>query len=443
MKNKGLLFAVALLAILGGAVYWSEQKKAEEEKHPAVKADAPPKILTIPEDQIQGIRLEKRGAEPVALSKASGKWALSEPKPLAADQEAAGGLVQNLSNLASDRLIEDKAGNLEPYGLATPSEQITVTRKNGKKDVVLLGDDAPTGSGVYAKLANDSRVFTLASYVKTGLDKGPKDLRDKRLLHFDTDKLTRVTIAAKGPAFEFGRNGQNEWQVIQPSSMRADSQLVDELVRKLKEAKIDPNVTAEDTAAAQKAFAAAAKLATVTTADAAGAETLEIRKGKEKTYYAKSSGVEGVYKVPAELGEAVEKEVGDFRNKKLFDFSFSDPSQVAVGSQVFQKAGDKWTSGGSNMDPAGVQSLIDKLRDLTATGFAPKPAGETFVALSATSKEGKLVEHVTVLKQADAYFATREGEPAVYQLDAKAVEEIGKAAASVKPASAPKAASKK
>ncbi len=441
MKNKGLMVAIAVLAVLGGLMYWSDKKKAEEEKHPTVAADAPPKILTIPEDQIQGIRVEKRGGDIVAMSKASGKWELTDPKPLPADQDAANGVVQNLSSLSSDRLIEEKAGKLDAYGLTSPAEKVIVTQKNGKVDALLIGDDSPTGSGVYAKLANDPRVFTIATFVKTGLDKSAKDLRDKRLLHFNTDKLTRVEVTAKGAPFEFGKNGQNEWQVVKPSAMRADGQQVDELVRKLKEAKMDPNVSEEDTVKAQKAFAAGTKVGTVTTADSSGTETLEIRKDKDKTYYAKSSAVDGIYKMPADFGDGIDKAVDDFRNKKLFDFGFTDPTQVAVGAQVFQKSGEKWMSGGGQMDSASVQNVIDKLRDLAATGFAAKAAGEQFVALSATANNK--AERVSVTKQGSDYFATREGEPAVYQLDAKAVDDIQKAAGAVKPFAAPKATPKK
>jgi len=443
MKNKGLLAAVVILVGLGGAVYWSEQKKAADEKKPPVSADAPPKILTIPEDQIQGIRIEKRGGETTALSKASGTWALTEPQATGADQDAVNGVVQNLSNLASDRLIEEKPAQLAAYGLATPAEQITVTRKGGKTDTILLGDDVPTGSGTYAKLASDPRVFTVASFVKTGVDKGSKDLRDKRLLHFNSDKLTGVTVTAKGSGFAFAKNAQGDWQVVKPSAMRADAQQVDDLVRKLKEAKMDVNLSEADTAAMVKTFATAAKVATVTTADSAGSETLEVRKGKEKDYYAKSSSVDGVYKTTAELGEGLDKSVDVFRNKKLFDFGFSDPAQVGVGAQVFQKSGEKWMSGGGQMDAATVQTLIDKLRDLTASAFAVKTTGEPFLALSAAAADGKRQERVSVTKQGETYFAMREGEPAVYQLDAKAIEEIQKAAAAVKPFSASKATPKK
>ena len=81
-------------------------------------------------------------------------------------------LVSALSSLASDRLIEDKAvGSLPRTVLTTPIEQVKITRKDGKVQTLLIGDDTPTGSGTYAKVDNDPRVFTIASYVKTSLDK--------------------------------------------------------------------------------------------------------------------------------------------------------------------------------------------------------------------------------------------------------------------------------
>lgn len=445
MQGKGLLAAVILLALLGGGVYWSNKNAAKDTAKPA--ADAPPKILTIPDDQFKEVKLAKKDTPPTVLSKASGTWQITEHdgenKPMAADQDAVGSVVSSLANLTSDRLIEDKAGDLTAYGLQSPSETVTISRKDGKTDTLLLGDDSPTASGTYAKLANDPRVFTVGSFVKTGLDKSAKDLRDKRLLTFNSDKLTNVTLTAKNQTLEFGKNGQNEWQIVKPKPMRADGSQVDELVRKLKDAKMDPAISPEDAKKAQAAFASGIKVATVTTSDAGGTQTLEVRKDKDKNYYAKSSAVEGVYKSTADLGDGLDKSVDAFRNKKLFDFGFTDPTKVEVGSTVYQKSGEKWMSGNKQMDSASVQAVIDKLRDLAATKFVDKAAGDPFLVLAVTSGDGKRVEKVNIAKQGSDYFATRESEPSVYQLDPKAVDDLQKAAASVKPYTAPKSPAKK
>ena len=57
MKPKGLLIAVVLLAVLGGLTWWSNKTRRP------TKARRPPtattKLLTIPDDQFQEIKIKK------------------------------------------------------------------------------------------------------------------------------------------------------------------------------------------------------------------------------------------------------------------------------------------------------------------------------------------------------------------------------------------------
>ncbi len=434
MKPKGLLIAVVLLAVLGGVVWWSNKKQASATTK---GTDTSTKLLTIPDDQFQEIQIKKLTGEVESLTREGGKWRMTEPKPLAADQDAVSSMVTNLSSLNADKVIEEKAEDLKPYGLIDPTLSIRIKRKDGKTDEVSIGDDTPTGSGAYAKLANDARVFTIASFVKSSLDKRPDDLRDKRLLTFDQDKLTRVDLQAKGQTVEFGKDAQNEWQIVKPRPLRADSSAVNGVVDKLRDAKMDLTAT-EDAA---KGFASGAKVATATVTDASGTQTLEVHKDKDKNYFAKSSAIEGVYKVAADVGDALDKGLDDFRNKKVFDFGFSDPSKVDVKGASYTKSGDKWTAGGKTMDNGSVQTLIDKLRDLSAVKFVEKGGGDAVFEATVTSNSGKRVEKVTIRKQGAQYFAQRENEPSIYEVDAKAAEDLQRAAADVKVA-APEPAKK-
>ena len=427
MKPKGLLIAVVLLAVLGGVTWWSNKSQADKAKAPA--ADAPAKLLTIPDDQFVEIKIKKVTDELLALKRENGKWQMTAPKPMAADQDAAGSMVSTLGNLNADKVIEEKATDLKQYGLDIPTLDVQIVRKDGKTDRLLIGDDTLNGSGAYAKLANNAKVVTVGSFTKTSLDKRPDDLRDKRLLTFDADKLSRVELTAKGPAVEFGKNGQNEWQIVKPRPLRADGSAVDGLVSKLKDAKMDLSE-----AEAAKKFAAATKVATVTVTDAGGTQTMEVRRDKDKNVFARSSAVEGLYKANADLADAIDKGMDDFRNKKLFDFGFSDPSRVEVKGTAYTKAGDKWTANGKTMDNASVQTLIDKLRDLAATKFAEKGGGEPVLAASVVSNNGKRNEKVSISKQGAQYFAQRDGEPSIYEVDAKVVEDLQKAASEVKEA---------
>jgi len=107
MKPKGLLIAVVLLAVVGGLVWWSNKSQADKAKAPA--ADAPAKLLTIADDQFVEIRIKKVTDELLALKRENGKWLVTAPKPMAADQDAAGSMVSTLANLNADKAVEEKA----------------------------------------------------------------------------------------------------------------------------------------------------------------------------------------------------------------------------------------------------------------------------------------------------------------------------------------------
>jgi len=433
MKPKGLLVAVVLLAVLGGAIWYSNKKQAQKEKAPS---DTSPKIVSIPDDRFREIHLLKAGAEPIVLSRDSGKWAMTAPQPLPADPDASASLVSALTSVSADKTIDDNPTDLASYGLANPALQAQVFEKGGKQVDLAIGDDTPTNSGAYAKVSGDRRVYTVASYIKTSLDKTVNDLRDKRLLIFDSNRLTRVKLAGKGPAIVFGKNAGNEWGIVEPRPLRADSGQVETLVGKLRDAKMDLGVAPEEAA---KKFAAAAVVALAVVTDSSGSQAIEVRKDKDNNYYARSSAVAGVYKVAADTGEGLNKGLDDFRNKKLFDFGFANPRMLEIkngaGTPVtYTNTGDKWTAGPKNIDNSSVQNLIDKLRDLTAPKFVEQGGGQPVFEASVESKGSAKIERVIVSKQGDKYSAQREGEPSIYELDARSVEDLEKAAADVKEA---------
>ncbi len=434
MPFRGLLVAVLLLAALAGGLYYSNKQKAAEASKPP--ADAPPKILSLTEGDITKVAL-KKGAYETDLQKAGGKWQITAPMPYAADLDAVSQLVASAANVSSDRVVEDKASNISAYGLNAPILEVDITGKGGKVSKLKIGDDTPTNSGSYAMLEGDPRVFTVASYVKTGLDKSVNDLRDKRLLTFDQDKLSRVELMAKKEDIEFGRD-KDQWQIVKPKPLRADGLQVDEMLRKLKDAKMDLTLSPDDAQKAAASFASGMPVATVKLTDPSGTQQIDIRKVKDD-YYAKSSVVPGVFKATPELAMGVDKALDDFRNKKLFNFGFNDPNKVDLHlngkTYSFQKGGDDWFSNGKKLDSVSMQSLLDKLRDLSATKFIDTGSlGAPTMDISVASNSGKSTEKVFIAKQGADFVAQRENEPALYALDAKTVNDLSQAASDVKPA---------
>jgi hypothetical protein len=68
--------------------------------------------------------------------------------------------------------------------------------------------------------------------------------------------------------------------------------------------------------------------------------------------------------------------------------------------------------------------------------------GPVVFEVTVTANDGKRVEKVAMWKQGDGYYARREGEPTVYELDTKAVEDMQKVANEVKEFQPPKSGKK-
>jgi hypothetical protein len=221
---------------------------------------------------------------------------------------------------------------------------------------------------------------------------------------------------------------------VLPTPMRADGQQVDELVRRLKDARMNVDATAPVTTAK---YFAANRVASAQTTDSIATQTIEVRKDAAGKYFAKSSAVEGVYSVTDDLGKGLDKKLDDFRNKKVFDFGFNDPVKLTTGALTVEKKNDKWMANGKEMDAGAVQSLIDKLRDLAATGFSAQPPGPVALDFTVVSGDGKRIEKVTISQAKPFTLARREGDPNAYVLDGGALAALQGAIAAIKPVPPP------
>ena len=248
-----------------------------------------------------------------------------------------------------------------------------------------------------------------------------------------------MKLEKKGQTIEFARI-KDGWQILKPEPLRADSFAVDELVRSIADARMDLSGGENNDAAATK-FGQGTLVAKVALAGDQGTQTLELRKSKDD-YLAKSSAADGAYKVDASLGTTLERSLNEFRNKKLFDFGFEDPGKLEIHegqkSWFLARSGNDWWFNDKKTDSTAVESLVEKLRDLTATGFPTSGFSSAEIAVTVTSGQGKQVEKVMISKLGDHYTARRDNEPSLYELSASDVNDITAAADSIKPATAAK-----
>jgi hypothetical protein len=442
MKMRQLMAATIVLAALAATLYWSNHRKPSGDSVSASPSAANAKIISLNQEDISKLEVKKKDGDDVVLNRAGAtSWKITSPKSLVADQDSVSTILYNLSPMDGGTLIDEKAADLKQFGLAEPEAQVSATGKDGKTHTVLVGDETPTGDSAYVMVSGESKVYAVPKNTRANLDKGLKDLRDKRLLPVDFDKLTSVEINGAKLHLIFGSE-DGKWTVRSPTNLRGDTSKMETIIEKLRTSTMDPSTSDADMKKAASLFASGAPIATLKATDASGSQELQIRKAADG-YYAKTTAMDGAYKVPNELGDAVNKDAEDFREKRVFDFAEQDPDKVELhdGSKAYflTRSGEDWWSDGKKMDALSAQEFLRSIRTLTATKFATTGFSSPALSLVVTSKDGKRVEKVNISKNGSGYLAKRADGPALFELDAKTVADIQKAAGDLKPAETPPA----
>ncbi len=433
MKANPLLIAAAVLAALGIAVWRTRENPPPDE-------DAAPALVKLEEEAIQEVAVTRAGRDTIAVVRGDGgEWGFGGGIDIPADDSSIGFMITSLASLNADRVVSENVLDWSPYELEDPALKVAYKLKEGAGGEVWFGKDTPTGSGVFARLKDDPRLFTVYSYNKSSFEKELFDLREKKLLQVDDDTISRVIVSAAGREIEFGKSG-GDWRILKPRPLRADNFTVGDLVRAARTAEMTA-VLAEEESGGGYSFRR--PLAVVEIVDDAGWHELTVARDGD-AYYAKSSDQDGVYEVSSTLAESFDKPLDDFRNKKIFDFGFADPARVEVragpNAVVIAREEDKWllrSDGGRELEGEKVQTLLDGLRNLAALEFPSdnasdrarygldRPAIEAEVTPSGDDAEPE--KAVVSSPEKERVYAARAGEPSIYEVEKAPAEDIRRA----------------
>ncbi len=423
------LALVLVLAGLGAYIYFVDSKA------PAAGVEVKDKVFSVEADAIREMRVTS-GDETTVLVKEDSGWKLTEPVAADADATETASLTTNLSSAEINRVVEENASDLSPYGLASPRVRIGF-KAEGASGELLLGDTTPTAGDVYAMKADDKRVFLVSSYLQTTFDKKPFDLRDKRIVRFERDKVERVQIDRGGETMAFVRNG-SEWTIESPSTARADYSAVEGLLTRLSTAGMASIADQQPADLAKYGLTSPAMTITL----GAGSSQTVLEVGSEgDSRYARDRSRPMVFTLDQTLASDLTKPFDDYRKKDLFEFRAYNADRVRVTrvadgkstTYEFEKARvdekDQWRvseNGGEarDADNAKVEDLLSKLTALRATSFAARPRATGLdrpILTVGVSYDGGKFERVRVGASGETRYGQHEGESAIGELDASAV----------------------
>jgi len=379
MNRKYLqtLIALALLAGLWGAfTYYGRKKSASGAKS---KSASSQKIFPLKSGQVVAFTLTPEDGKAVTCTRNGKGWEITDPEKLAADSSAVEGLLSSLTSATADEVVSENPASLKEFGLDPPQTTLEVRTDATPQEFTLrLGGSTPTSSGIYAQVAGQQRVITLASFLKASLEKNLFDLRNKKVVTLASDDIQRMDVAAGKDSYQLVKNSDGLWNLTLPPPVRADHFAVQGLVDELGNASMQSIV--EESKKDLGKYGFSNPTLTLHLSGPAGGQTLILGRKDGDNYYAMNTAEGPVFTLASSFLTQFQKSPSDLRSKDLFTFSTFEAKKVTVqgpkGSHVFvQHKDNKW----EQTEPASMavsgdkmQTLLQDLRDLSAQSFPQK-----------------------------------------------------------------------
>ncbi|MGH9350724.1 MAG: DUF4340 domain-containing protein, partial [Terriglobia bacterium] len=362
----------------------NKHKSREEAKKTAPASSQ--KILKLDANHVRSVTIASNDGKSFTLDRTGkdGKtWAIVKPLPIPADQSKVSSFLDGLTGATVDQVIDPHPADLKDFGLAPPSETITVsTNSTPRQFTLLLGDDTPTGTGLYAQVSGDPRVFTLSMDTKTTLEKKLFDLRDTRAVTLDTDQINSLQVHSGKQSYDLVKNPEGVWEVSLPPDVRADHFSVDGLVDSLQSMTMQSVVSEEKKDPAKYGFQHPS--AVIRIISPGGTQQLTVGNKTNGGYYAMNSTLAPVFTLDQDSVTQFQKNASDFRDKNLFSWDMFDVKSFDVttpkGHWAFEQNKNQWKETAPAAKSASsddVNAFLSALRNLQASSFPAAKPDET------------------------------------------------------------------
>jgi hypothetical protein len=166
----------------------------------------------------------------------AGKWRIVKPRALAADADLVADFLEKLDQARAKEFVDDAPKSLAPYGLQRPT---TVTLWVGKdKDraarSLLFGSGDKDKKGVYVMRAGEPGVMLVPEEVWAAVPKTVAVLRDKVVLAYQYDKVSRVELEGPRGPVVIEKDGIG-WKLTAPEPLKADTGGVNNVLWKIRD----------------------------------------------------------------------------------------------------------------------------------------------------------------------------------------------------------------
>ena len=162
--------------------------------------------LSSPEEQIKVVRKDKA-------------WNITQPEPMGGDTATINSLLFDLKEARIHEYIQTEVTDSVLFGLHQPKQTFSIEQEGQALWSLGIGNRTSDGKHVFASRSSDSTVFLLQEETIKKIFRNLHDLKDKKLLKFSTDSISRILIEYPDKRFEMEKNGV-DWNLLKPEAIQ-------------------------------------------------------------------------------------------------------------------------------------------------------------------------------------------------------------------------------
>jgi len=436
-RTTGLLFLVA--AALGAFVWFYEIQGGEARK---AGEDAAKRLFPgVESEDVEWIAFTTADGQVVRIERQEGGWRLALPLAFRADGFVVDGIASSLAQLASESSFAEPQPP-EVYGLGDGAREIAFGAGD-QEHRVRIGATTPMGGNSYVSVAGSDDVHAIRTYRVTALAKRLDELRDKRIVEFETDAVQGLAVRWPDGGVVLVREG-GEWQLREPIEGKADGGSVDSLLSNLsflratgfedapppdEQSGLDhPELEIELSLAPEQEGGDARRIALAMGKALPGGDRL-VRATGETRFRVPEARIDDY---PRKVVAWRFKDVARFaaEDARRIEMTFRDASGASVGITATRADDETWSSAPEAMEPDRIGTLVDELarlraRDILADAMGPEelrglalePPNASLVVRGADADAPLAEVRVGVVRDGGGIVAQAAGNATVFELD--------------------------
>lgn len=342
MRFKGTAALFLVFVVLGGYVYFTEFRGKEERQK---QEQAKKKVFPVEDKDVTEITLVYPDRTITGVKKGEKHWEMTSPPGIEADSDEWEQLASNIPRIEREDTVAQNVQDLAQFGLKDPPVKLSAKTKDGKTLELVFGAENPKKTYNYAKLPAGNDVFLTASNWAKTFTKNVSDLRNKKILEFETDDIDNVKIIESAKELEAQKSGE-DWQLKKPIETKGDNSEISSFISSMRFARV--NSFPESPVDAKTAgLEPPAIRITLHDGKAKADRTLLIGKTSSlDRYYARDGSRDTIFIIDKEIAEKARKPVFDWRDKSVtkLDRDKIDKIEIVRGTDMIAllKAGSDW-----------------------------------------------------------------------------------------------------